>query len=242
MKILHLISSGGMYGAEAVILNLSAELNREGQHTSALGVFLHSSNQIPELHKVASGAGLRSSLVPCLGQLDLSVPSRLRALAEEEGADVIHAHGYKADVYAYLAFRQHRRALVSTCHTWYDNDLAVRIYGAADRWVLRSYDEVIAVSPEVQARLLGAGAKADRVHLIRNGIDVGPFEDAEAKRLSRNQEGMGLNVGLVGRLAPEKGIDVFLRAAALLFPKVPSVRFSVAGEGPERSTLERLLV
>jgi hypothetical protein len=39
MKILHIISSGGMYGAEAVILNLSRTLN-EGPHRSMLGVFL----------------------------------------------------------------------------------------------------------------------------------------------------------------------------------------------------------
>ena len=50
--------------------------------------------------------------------------------------------------------------------------------------------------------------------------------------------GEGLRVGLVGRLAPEKGVDVFLRAAALLAERFPEVRFVVAGEGLERQRLE----
>ena len=38
MKILQLISSGGFYGAESVLLNLSLELQRTG-HTCIVGVF-----------------------------------------------------------------------------------------------------------------------------------------------------------------------------------------------------------
>jgi glycosyltransferase involved in cell wall biosynthesis len=43
----------------------------------------------------------------------------------------------------------------------------------------------------------------------------------------------------VGRLVPEKGIDVFLRAAALVRAVVPHARFVVVGDGPQRADLER---
>jgi glycosyltransferase involved in cell wall biosynthesis len=46
-------------------------------------------------------------------------------------------------------------------------------------------------------------------------------------------------VGVVGRLVPEKGVDVFLQAAALVLAVVPQARFLVVGDGPVRADLER---
>ncbi len=242
MRILHLISSGGMYGAEAVILSLSAELNREEREASLVGVFAHGPRQIPALHDAAMRAGVRSELIPCRGQLDLKVPGTLRKMVQESGADVVHAHGYKADIYSFLAFRGTRRlALVSTCHTWYDNDVAVRVYGAADRWVLRHFDEVVAVSVEVQDRLLKSGADRKKVRLIRNGVDVQQFAAGANGRVYRPLGGSPLRVGLVGRLASEKGVDLFLKAAAKVHSQEHNVDFVIAGDGPDKAALEALL-
>lgn len=238
MRVLHLISSGGMYGAEAVILQLCQNHPAiVGEGESSLAVFEHGT--IPALHHVAGERSVRSELIACRGQLDRSVPQALRAAAARSGTDLIHAHGYKADIYAALAFRGAQRpALVSTCHTWYDNDLAVRVYGAVDRWVLRGFEEVVAVSAEVRERLVSAGVAPERISTVRNGIDTRRFETIAAAR--RPQQTEPLTVGLVGRLAQEKGVDLFLRAAAVLQPKWPAVRFVVAGEGPERAALEGL--
>ena len=41
-------------------------------------------------------------------------------------------------------------------------------------------------------------------------------------------------VGLVGRLAWEKGVDLFLQAAAEVLVEIPETRFMVVGEGPDR--------
>jgi glycosyltransferase involved in cell wall biosynthesis len=50
-----------------------------------------------------------------------------------------------------------------------------------------------------------------------------------------------LVVGLVGRLAWEKGVDVFLRAAAEVLVEFPETKFVVVGEGPDQEKLERLI-
>lgn len=240
MKILHLISSGGMYGAEAVILNLCSVLNGGYQHQSILGVFANTPQPNLSLHEAAMSAGFESHLIPCRGQFDRSVPVAIRELAHRTGADIVHSHGYKPDVYAWLALRRTPIPLVSTCHTWYDNDLFLRVYGALDRWVLRNYAEIVAVSDEVQARLLRAGVAPQRVHLIRNGINLRPFADAATQRRQRREAGDPLRVGLVGRLAPEKGVDLFLRAASEVLSKHPATQFIVVGEGLDRQSLEQL--
>lgn len=228
-----------MYGAEAVILNMSRTLN-EGSHSSVLGVFSNSSNPNLQLHEAAVKENIESHLIPCTGQIDRSAIRSIRNLAASTSADVVHAHGYKADIYTYFALRESAIPLVSTCHTWYDNDLLVSLYGAADRMVLRRFSAVVAVSDEVKQRLLKSGVRADKIHLVQNGIDLRPFDKA-APSLRESSSNHAPIVGLIGRLAAEKGVDIFLRAAARVLIELPSTRFVVVGEGPDREKLESLI-
>lgn len=219
MKILHIISSGGMYGAEAVILNLSRTLN-ENSHSSILGVFSNSSNPNLQLHESALKEGIESNLIPCNGQIDRTVPASIRELVDRTGADIVHAHGYKADVYVYIALRKSRTPFVSTCHNWIKDNPLVSFYGIADRFVLRSYTGVIAVSDEVKARLLKAGVSKEKIYFIQNGIDLRPFTAATPSLRLENHQHDVLTIGWVGRLSNEKGPDIFLRAAALALVKM----------------------
>lgn len=240
MKILHVISSGGMYGAEAVILNLSRTLNQNG-HGSILGVFSNTSNPNLQLHEAAIREGIESHLIPCNGQIDRTVATSIRQLAEATGADLVHAHGYKADVYTYFALRGTKVPFVSTCHNWLKEGLLVSCYGMVDRLVLRNYAAVIAVSDEVKAQLLKAGVRKDKVHLIRNGIDLRPFEQATPSLRVDSGSAKGLTVGWIGRLSREKGADIFLRAAAIVLAERPDARFVVVGDGPDLSMLNALM-
>jgi glycosyltransferase involved in cell wall biosynthesis len=237
MKVLHIISSSGMYGAEAVILNMSRMLV-EQQHSSLLGVFSNSPNPNLQLHEAASKEGFESHAIPCSGQIDRTTIAAIRELAIRSGAEVVHAHGFKADIYVYLALRGSSVPFVSTCHTWYDNDLLVTLYGKLDRFVLRNFARVVAVSDEVRQRLLKAGVRDERIRMVRNGIDLRPFTGAIA---SLRSDDATLLVGLVGRLSWEKGVEFFLMAAARALAEFPSVKFVVVGEGADREKLERTI-
>ena len=89
------------------------------------------------------------------------------------------------------------------------------------RWgIRRSGAVVVGCCCYVIARL---GAAAERLHVIPNGVaDCGfrerSFDTAEAFR-----------IGIIGRIAPEKGQTEFLRAAALLAPQFPNARFVICG-------------
>jgi glycosyltransferase involved in cell wall biosynthesis len=249
MKILQLISSGGMYGAEAVILNLSRTL-QEVSHRSELGIFLNSPHPNTQLFDAATAAGIESHMIVCKGRIDWSVLESIRELVRKVDADVVHAHGYKADVYAYLALKKWQTPLVSTCHTWHDTDLSDRIYGAIDRRVLRSYGGVVAVSEEVKLRLLNAGVAKEKVRYIRNGIDLRPFDRSSPEYRSSREQRNGperhradrpMRVGLACRLAHEKGVDLFLQMAERVLAEFPSTRFIIAGDGPDRQMLEALV-
>ncbi len=238
MKILHLISSGGMYGAEAVILHLSQVLNHRGDQ-SEVAFFENLPHPNYDLQTAAARLSIVTHPVPCQGQIDLSLPRRIRDLTRSTQADVVHAHGYKADLYTWAALRNQDVPFISTCHTWYDNSVLLRAYGAADRHVLRSFAAVVAVSHEVESRLLAARVAPDRISIVPNGIDTGAFL---VHNPTPNQDAnRPLVVGLVGRLSYEKGIDLFVHAAARVLEDLPDTRFHIIGDGPERLALEHLI-
>jgi glycosyltransferase involved in cell wall biosynthesis len=236
MKVFHLISSAGFYGAERVIVTLSQTLKGMG-HPATIGVFHNDRSPHTEIAIEARAKNIPVQLFPCKGRLDWNTVRLLRDSLKEYRPDIVHAHGFKADIYGYLATRRSGAILVSTCHTWYDNDLAVYWYGVLDRFVLRRFDMSVAVSNEVAQLLRSSGVGESRIQIVGNGINVLQFACARPALLQHLVASTAV-VGLVGRLAPEKGIKYFLDAAAIVLRSVPEVVFVVVGDGPERKNLE----
>ncbi len=80
----------------------------------------------------------------------------------------------------------------------------------------------------------------DTVVVIENGVDLERFEHIPPVDAVRPPDGL-CRIGTVANLRPVKGVDVFVRAAALVARSHPQVSFHVAGEGPERPELEQLI-
>ena len=95
-KILHLRSSGGLYGAEQVILNLARELNTLGCTNHI--VCFNNITQDPHLELVdeARRANLSAFAVDCRGALDRQTVKGIREIIRSKDIDVIHCHDYKA--------------------------------------------------------------------------------------------------------------------------------------------------
>jgi len=68
--------------------------------------------------------------------------------------------------------------------------------------------------------------------MIRNGIDLRPFDRASAAVKRELGWDADRIVGFVGRLSREKGADIFLDAAARVLAQCPDTKFVIAGDGP----------
>jgi len=50
-----------------------------------------------------------------------------------------------------------------------------------------------------------------------------------------------IRIGAIGRLTPQKGVEYFIRAAALVMTKFPQATFFIVGDGPQRASLSELV-
>jgi glycosyltransferase involved in cell wall biosynthesis len=89
------------------------------------------------------------------------------------------------------------------------------------RWSIRkSGAAVIACCRYVTAPL---GASEQRLHVVPNGVADRGFHQRTFDAAA------GFRIGIIGRIAPEKGQAEFVRAAALLAPECPNARFAICG-------------
>ncbi|HWP99574.1 MAG TPA: glycosyltransferase [Vicinamibacterales bacterium] len=243
LRVLHVTDSEGVYGAESVILDLCAELRALGQ-TPVIASIGEPGLEVKPLEAAARQRGLEVRPVRMRPGLNLAGALRLARLARDEAADVIHTHGYKGDILLGLLPRAVRKVpLVSTVHGFTDlgGPSRLSLYYALDRLLLRRADRVVLVHRGLTGR-----RGLDRLHdprwrVIENGIrPADPAPDGTLDpAIVRFCRAGGAVVGTAGRLSPEKGFDVALRALAELRSE-RVVRLLLLGEGPERATLERL--
>ncbi|HYW04927.1 MAG TPA: glycosyltransferase family 4 protein [Gammaproteobacteria bacterium] len=104
---------------------------------------------------------------------------------------------------------------------------------------MRRYDAIQTISDYTRERLLAAGYAEDRLAMIPNAVDLERFSNA------RRGPGDGgpLRVLYAGRLDRVKGVDVLLRAWRELDDQggLPAgTELQLAGDGPDRDSLERL--
>ncbi len=167
---------------------------------------------------------------------DHRIWASLRRLVGERQIDIVHSHDYKTDLLAFLLARADGVTPLSTVHGWSGRSRRERcLYYPVDRMLLRTFPRVIAVSEPIRNGLIQSRLRADRVALVRNGIDVDRFRrhpdrDAAA-RAALSLPPAARVIGAVGRLEHEKRFDVLIEAAAILRGALRDVHLVIAGSG-----------
>jgi len=113
-----------------------------------------------------------------------------------------------------------------------------------DRFILHRLNMVVVVSKaKLDSMQAKYNLKPEKLALLYNSVDTEKFANFKERHVLRQE--MGISgaekiIGIVGRLAPEKRHDVFLRSAAKITLGFKGTRFMIIGDGPERKNLERL--
>lgn len=167
----------------------------------------------------------------------------IASLLESWGVDVLCCHGYKADLLGRAAARRRGIPVIAVSRGWTAESFKVRIYEKLDRFALRWFDRVVCVSEGQAEKVRRAGVDHGRVLVIRNAIEPSRFADPDLRCLRWLHEFFPrprrLIVGAVGRLSPEKGFDVLVRAAQQVVARDDSIGFIHFGDGPEREAVRK---
>jgi glycosyltransferase involved in cell wall biosynthesis len=229
LAILHVVAPAHVGGLERVVLALAAGHVRLGHRVSLAAVVTPGA---PEslLVSGAREAGVAVHLIPVPGRAYLRERAAVRALCRSGRSDVVHTHGYRPDVVDGGVARRVGLPVVSTVHGFTGGDWKNRAYERLQVRAYRRFAAVVAVSRVQVGQLVASGLRPERVHLIPNAwMGGGAARDRAAARRALGLPAEGVVVGWVGRLSPEKGPDVLVRALAT--PGAPQVRVAVVGGG-----------
>ena len=169
----------------------------------------------------------------------------VRALAQHlfENFNIVHAHGVRGAWIGAQAASRVKLPCLFTAH-----NLVPRL-GLLSRvgllYAARRCSQIIAVSHAVSNSLKMNGLEAKKISVIPNGVEIALFDapfDAAAFRSGLNIPQNSPLIVAVGRLAPEKGFDVLLRAFSLVQAEIPNARLMLVGDGPQRDQLKMLAV
>jgi glycosyltransferase involved in cell wall biosynthesis len=241
LKVLQLISSGGFFGAETVLFQLALELKKQNEFSPLVAVTENVQRPHLEVAEECLKNGIETAILRCRRIFDPRPLAELRRLIKDHNIAVIHSHGYKADIYSFLATLGLGVPLVATCHNWVSNAPKMKVYEALDCFCLRHFDRVVAVSGAVMEKVIAGGIRRSKVTIVQNGISIERFERRSSSYEIRNELGItGKDpvIGTVGRISEEKGHRILLDVARDIIEQHPGALFLIVGDGPLRGRLE----
>jgi glycosyltransferase involved in cell wall biosynthesis len=247
VRVLHIVGESRYGGAAKIILGLGHVAQTEGWRADIL-----TTDPIFQQAATQHGVGvvdmdvIRREIRPLW---DLGGLIRLYRFLRRENYCIVHTHTSKGGFVGRLAATLAGvPVIVHTAHGFAFHEASPartrRFYSILERIASRWCDRIVSVSEFHKRWAVELGmCSPKRMMAIPNGIaDPGRNSNRKAKELRRQlQAGSDdLLILNVARLAPDKGIEYLIEAAAAMPQKGRRVQIVIAGDGPARAELERL--
>ncbi len=235
-RVLHVIDSLHLGGAQEVVLNLATCGSSRFQHEVAT---MHGHGIYWDR---LQDAGVKVHSLSPHKHLPLYLAT-LPALLLAHRPDILHCHLIPSNIIAKpLGALLGVPLILNHDHTNDPQRIDNKLLLALDKTTNRFAHHIIAVAGACRDFLIQhESIPPEKITLVPNAIDLRRFSPGNADRAeSRNKFGLPIDAKViagVGRLNPQKNFSLFLDIAAALAPRFPELRFLLAGEGPEESML-----
>ncbi|MDF0752161.1 glycosyltransferase [Marinobacter sp. 71-i] len=246
MKVLHLIDSGGLYGAEKVLLSLVKEQLGQGLEPMILSAGEHQAGE-KALETEAKKLGLPVTEWRMKPGLNLKAAWMIRNWALANNYQLLHSHGFKFNVLLGMLPEKVRGVpIIATLHGYVHAQRLSKmwLYESLDRFAIRRMRGVVLVGEAMKKELPGKISSGQAV-AIPNGLDISELQkssldslDEPFKSFFDNHEPVILGVG---RLSREKGFDRLVSAFSEFRKEYPKSGMIIVGEGKLRNQLEALI-
>jgi glycosyltransferase involved in cell wall biosynthesis len=247
MKILHVIDSGGFFGAEVMLINLAAAQLKMGLEPAIASV------GDPGIGEKAIEIEARNRQVPVQVFRMRPGPNlvgacRLLNFCRDGKFDLIHSHGYKGNILlGPLPGRVKKIPMLSTLHGWITTAASgftrLRAYEWLDALVLsRFIDRIVLVNRGMLENPRIARLSQRKIFVVDNGIDAAP----SLRHMPLEQDIVdfcndGFVIIAIGRYSLEKGFDILLKTLISLQEKIPNLKLLLIGEGGCRGQYENII-
>lgn len=238
MRILYIITQGDAGGAQRYVLDLAKAFGGQiatGTESDRLATMAEDAD-IP-VHRLFH---LKRSISPLDDMLAIW---DILQLIKKTSPDIIHLNSSKAGFIGSMVKLFSDVKIVYTAHGFVFNEPGRGFYAPLERFASRFRDYIIAVSEaDMKSALAKKIIAPSKISVVHNGI-------GEIKLLNkisaRQYLGIPLDKIVVGTIAnfyTTKGIDILIRAAALI-PREQRQHlfFTVLGDGPKRHEYEQLI-
>lgn len=240
MNILHIISGGEAGGSKTHLLTLAQNIKFSG-FRCIIACFMEG-----ELYNEALNMGIDVRLIKQKGRFDLTVVKKLKTICLEEDIEIVNCHGGRANFIGLFLKARYEAKYVSTIHSDYKDDyrgnkFKTLIFSNINRLALKSFNNYITVSQNFKDMLIKRGYKADKIHVVYNGINFNKdMEEFNREDIIFSNGLMGVShfVSMIARFHPVKGHKVFLDACKIVLEKYQDVMFILVGDGEIREELK----
>jgi glycosyltransferase involved in cell wall biosynthesis len=257
LTIVHAIARLNVGGAALHVIQLAAQQRARGHDVTVVAGTLAEGEESMEY--VADDLGVPVIRLPALQRelsplADAAAVRELRRTVVRRRADVLHTHTAKAGaagrIAAMLPSGEWPRTTVHTFHghvlSGYFGGRREKVFIRVERSLARRTGAIVAVSDEVRDDLVNLGVAApEKIVVIPYGFDLsGLTRPDEVERSGRRREidllPEAFVVGWAGRLTAIKRPHDLVRTVAELVRMGVDAFLVVAGDGPERESVERL--
>jgi glycosyltransferase involved in cell wall biosynthesis len=240
MRIVHIAKVKGIAGAERHLITLLPALTSAGFDVRML-VLEEPGHTIAPFRAALERGGVTVDVVAAPRHVAPGLVGRIADALRDVRADIVHTHMFHADVYGLRAARRLRtRVAVSSRH---DNSPFRRRphYRWLTRRTMRLADHVVTISNALARFVVDVeGVERRAISTIHYGLSIErPSRTPAEIRAELGMAGDGPVAGVVGRLVAQKGIDILIDAFPMVLARHPDATLLIAGDGPDRASLER---
>lgn len=239
MKILHVIESGGFYGAERVLIELMLGLKVLG-HETALLSFGYQGQKEKEFETICRQYGITVKPMRVSKLESFCVNQYIKNFAEENDFDVVHSHGYKFNILFGLMPKRNRfKCFCSTVHGYVSAPRfsKMALYQYLDKYSLKQLNRIFLVSKHMTTLPNIKNLGSHQYTVIENGIGGYMPQLPIEERLNSFIHNKTTRLMAVGRLAAEKSFDTLIDALPKLIERDPNTGLVIFGAGVEEQIL-----
>jgi len=181
--------------------------------------------------------------------------SAIAGTVQKIKADVIHVHDLPLALSALHVSAIYNIPLIIDLHEnypaalkqWYKPGIAgwtirnPKISAKVERFCLKRSKRVVVIDNVHKKLLIKRGIEAEKIFVVPNVPSAEFINYNKPDNDFKRDYGDTYNLVYFGKLNPERNLELALRAMPELKNRIPSVRLIIAGDGPHRQILEKLI-